>query len=503
MTRRPWFSRLAAMAVAVASLGFASTAVAQSIAGWPQYQGGPTHPGVATGPEPGFASAWELPVAPGGPGDRFGLSAPVISGGTVIAVGPQEVLGVDVSTGEEAWSWPREVGPSVPGAIAETDDGSVFVYTEGWGDGPPPASGIAPSATTPPSPSPAVDAADAETFEGPSRLVALSISGSPIELWKLDLPEVSRTGVLVTGSLAIVGTNDGAVTAVDVATGEVAWTAQAGRAMDVTPASDGETVVIPVLGGDTSGVTVLALSVADGSERWRFAPESTALLATPPAIADGVVYVGYADRAMFAVDLATGQQRWRLVLNGAPVYSPPVPTPGAVYVIDVGAYGSQLHALDPVTGERLWDHPLDEPVLRVPPLALGGAVVTGSIEGDVVAFDASSGDETFRTAGSGPVRSVASDGSTLVVVRGASAAGLQAYVHDEDAPLTSIASPTEPDPLMLVGAWAAASVVTIGVVLVLGRALDRRLGPPVFADAGLDLDPMDDAADDSDAEDPR
>jgi outer membrane protein assembly factor BamB len=476
--------------VMLALLG--SPASAQDETGWTQFQGGSSHPGAAAGPVPGYRSAWTIPFTPGGPGERFGLSAPVIADGNAIAVGPETIVATDLASGTTAWSLPRELGPSVPGAVARIDGEAAFIATEGWGDGPPADPRASPT-TTPTSSSPSASAApgtDDDTFAGPSRLVATSIGDDRgTERWSVDLPEVSRTGVLIVGPLAVVGTNDGTVTAVDVATGDVAWTADAGRALDVTPASDGETIVAPVVGGDTSGSSVVAFAVDDGSERWRFSSGSRSAIAGPPAIADGAAYVGFPDRRLVAIDLATGQERWTATLNGNPALSPPVPAGTVVYVVDTSTFGSQVYALDRATGERTWDHPLRSPIVRVAPLALGDAVVIGTLEGDLVAFDAE-GNETFRRGGVGPLRALASDGETLVAVRGGEGSGLEAFVHDPAAALTAIASPTDPQPLALAGTWAIAAVVVTGLALLLGRAIEPA--------SLMDEEPVDPLEDDGD-----
>ena len=93
-------------------------ASAQTVEGWPQFQGGPDHAGVASdGPAPGYSVDWTLAVAPGGPGDQYGLSAPVSAGDLIVAVGPEAVIGVDATAGTQTWSVDRDLGPSVPAAI--------------------------------------------------------------------------------------------------------------------------------------------------------------------------------------------------------------------------------------------------------------------------------------------------------------------------------------------------------------------------------------------------
>ncbi len=142
-------SALAGAWTLILGTGIASAQVATA---WTEFQGGPSKSGAASdGPQPGYRQAWRTAIAPGGPGGRFGLSAPVIAGDVAVAVGPEHVLGVEVSTGEQAFSVDRELGPPVAPAVATTSAGTLVVYTEGWGDGPADAS---PSTSASPATSP-------------------------------------------------------------------------------------------------------------------------------------------------------------------------------------------------------------------------------------------------------------------------------------------------------------------------------------------------------------
>ncbi len=126
------------MAALLGSIWLAATAAAQALEPWGQAQGGPTHTGyVAEAPAPPYQEAWRFGATPGGPGGAFGLSAPVIAGSTVVAVGPRVVVAADLDSGEPLWSVDRTYGPPVSPAVASTPDGRVLLYTQGFGDSPP------------------------------------------------------------------------------------------------------------------------------------------------------------------------------------------------------------------------------------------------------------------------------------------------------------------------------------------------------------------------------
>jgi hypothetical protein len=154
------------------------------------------------------------------------------------------------------------------------------------------------------------------------------------------------------------------------------------------------------------------------------------------------------------------------------------------------AFGSQLYALDPATGDRRWDHPTQAAVFRTAPVVLGDSIAIGTIDGTVATFDSETGDQTWTSDGEGPVRSMAADGSTLVVVR-AQPSQIEGYVHDPDATLSAIVSPTQTDLVGVIAAWAAGAAIAGALGWGVGRLLAARLGPVVLAgdepdDAGGD-----------------
>jgi outer membrane protein assembly factor BamB len=69
-----------------------------------------------------------------------------------------------------------------------------------------------------------------------------------------------------------------------------------------------------------------------------------------PVFAGGVVYVGSADKHLYAIDFATAKQLWKTPL-GSPVKAAPGIKDGRVYIGDVDG---KFHCLDAKTGAKLW-----------------------------------------------------------------------------------------------------------------------------------------------------
>jgi outer membrane protein assembly factor BamB len=447
------------------------------------------------------------------------LSAPVASGEIVITVGPDQVLGVDVATGGEGWSVPRDEGPPTTPAVATLGERTVVVYTEGFGDGPgaPDASGSAsaePSVSSSASPS-AGDGGDGggdggggaggdEPFD--SHLAAFDLATRE-PLWDpVPLSAVSRTGVVVDGGTAFVGVNGGTVYAVDLNDGSISWTAELGRPLG-TPLTVADSTVLVGLQLEAAGTlpTLVALDATDGEERWRVDDDSAAGVIAAAAVGQGRAFVTFSGRqesSVDGIDLETGRRLWR---TGFPRFfdptatAPPVVTDDAVFVAD---FGGQVFALDPATGNEIWDFALNESVFQSAPVAVASHVIVGTLEGTLTALDGSSGNLVWRSDTSdesGPIRSLAVIGDRLVVVRAGGDGGLSAFEHDPDGILVDEESPTRPDPVALAGGIAAAGLIVGGLTLVLGRVLSRRVGPAFDEGDSDDFDPGPD--DDADPDD--
>ena len=117
-----------------------------------------------------------------------------------------------------------------------------------------------------------------------------------------------------------------------------------------------------------------------------------------PAVADGVVYVGSDDQSLYAVDVNTGQKKWRFLTrphefsNPGPVQSSPAVADGVIYF---GAMTNHLFAVDAETGEKKWQFKAGSAVLSSPAVA-NGTVYFGSWDGNLYAVDADTGAEKWR-----------------------------------------------------------------------------------------------------------
>jgi polyvinyl alcohol dehydrogenase (cytochrome) len=137
---------------------------------------------------------------------------------------------------------------------------------------------------------------------------------------------------------------------------------------------------------------------------WTF--DAGAYVASTPAVADGTVYI-QSPRGTFALDAATGAERWRNQTVGGT--ASPTIIDGELYV---NSGSSVLHRFDPATGEEIWQAKIDthpaaagfsSPVVVRDLVIVGSASVeevsaaeNATFRGGLVAFDRETGAERWR-----------------------------------------------------------------------------------------------------------
>lgn len=457
---------------------------------WPQFQGGPGHPGgVDDGPEPPYRIRWTLPA----PGDGT-LSGVAISGGVAVTVGRTAVYGVDVQSGDVVWESPRIGGPlSVP-AIAAGDT-TIVLFTEGpaatEGGTPTPADSPAGSSSATPS-------VGEEAEEPGSFLVAIDPT-ERTELWRVALAATSRTGVAVDGDTAYVGDDEGNVYAVAVADGSLRWgdvnvgdaggtcVAYAGGRVDVPIAVADGRVIAVARDVEQGSVVISAFSEADGSCLWRRAPQVGSTSTSAAAAGDGIVIVGLSDRYVRGLAGESGDQHWAsLALKTFWPSTSPALRSDAVYVSDLSG---GLYRFDLEDGSRRWGFQFNELSFRGSPVVSGGVVLLGLDDGRLTAVDRVSGHLVWESEATlGAIGTIALSEDVVVATKGGPDAGLIAFEPDPTGTLIDVPSPTELDPAATLPRLAAAAAIALVVLLVPGLLARRRFALAI----GDDAEPEDD-----------
>jgi outer membrane protein assembly factor BamB len=245
---------------------------------------------------------------------------------------------------------------------------------------------------------PAVD--DGRVFASTGNAVLAVDAESGTTAWREDLGDGSVGPPTVAGDWVVVplqGTVSGdeyvdepAIVGCDAASGERRWSVQPPKRQSRIAVADG-TVFTVTEDFDDTGV-LLALSLADGNERWRV--DVPGGFFTEPSIAGEAILVGADDR-LRALETDDGSERWsREVKNVNGV---------AANESLVVAGGSILHAVSLADGSDRWTAPYPQEdgygsgSYATP--AIGSDIVYAGTEGfpgQLRALDIGSGEERWR-----------------------------------------------------------------------------------------------------------
>jgi outer membrane protein assembly factor BamB len=321
-------------------------------------------------------------------------------------------LGLDPVTDRED----TRHSPATAPAVA---DGRAFVATGAWGewvDDPP--GGV--YALEPDRSDPVWSVAVPSGVTGPPVAVGdavvvgardESLTGYDAETgerrWRVDLGGVPGAPV-VAGDRVYVGTDAGRLAAVHPGRAErcasralvpaAARLTKGGRPIPAAPAVDGETAYLLVDGRAENvyaerTAELVALDLSSGAEQWRYAAETADPLAAP-SVGDGVVYASLGG-AVHAVDASEGTREWRFA-TGFDRPSRPAVGDGVVYLS-----AKNVYALDAATGAERWRYVntyADRGTDRVPrqdaPVVAGDRVYVG-----LGALDAETGERVWGQLG--------------------------------------------------------------------------------------------------------
>ena len=142
--------------------------------------------------------------------------------------------------------------------------------------------------------------------------------------WSAPAPRDTSSSPAVYGGTIYVGSNDGAMYAYSLKTGEERWKFDTGNWISTAPAVYGGQVFVTSY--DSRLYCVDALT---GDQLWQFTTSNN--VQSSPAAADGVVYFGSDDSYVYAVTIKTGWQKWKFKTDAA-VTGSPIVADGVVYV---------------------------------------------------------------------------------------------------------------------------------------------------------------------------
>jgi outer membrane protein assembly factor BamB len=344
-------------------------------------------------------------------------ASPVIIDGvvyvTVGMLGGGSLIALDLATGENLWSTPIEFEPfgSTPAVV----DGVIYL------------AGIQGD----------VAAIDLETQK---------------ERWSTKLDAGTSSSPVVVDDLLYIGADDDQLYALDVADGAERWRFTVGEGASYTlgpsPAvADGAVFYANASSEAEKGL--FALAAVTGDEVWHFEPEEPGLFT--PAIVDDTLYVGGDGGDVYAIDVATGEERWKSTVSSA--WSTPAVADDAVFVQTMAG---SLACLDRETGDIRWE--AATPASWCSPVIAGDTVYVGAealwFEMGLYALDRATGEQRWYMRVDGVMAPVAISGEALVVassdgavcaVGGSHGDAVERGTDGEGAFLTPIVFSTEVD----------------------------------------------------------
>lgn len=190
----------------------------------------------------------------------------------------------------------------------------------------------------------------------------------PVEKLVVNLGFRDWSPAVVAGNTVLAGnqTGRGGLFAIDAATGKQKWSLipvlNGGTASVSTAAAVSGNVVIVPFAAAYPGATI-AVSLATGKEMWRGPdPERGAAVAVDGDLA----YVLDKKGVFWALDVATGKERWKaqFASNKAACASRPVLRDGVIYFTAIGENGYLLLALDAKTGAEKWRYRAEAPYVQ-------------------------------------------------------------------------------------------------------------------------------------------
>lgn len=192
-----------------------------------------------------------------------------------------------------------------------------------------------------------------------------------------------------------------------------AWVFQAGGGILSSPAVYDGIVYFGARDG-----ALYALDAATGAQLWRW--QTGNWVESSPAVSGGLVYAASLDGNLYALDRNSGALVWMAAL-GAPSFSSPLAHGGRVYA-GTGLPEKKLKVFDALTGVQLGSFQAGQPVDSAP-AAYGQNVYFGSNDGNVYALDSATllpppGWTAFGSQGSFRMNSVAVSSGVVYALPG-------------------------------------------------------------------------------------
>ena len=159
-----------------------------------------------------------------------------------------------------------------------------------------------------------------------------------------------------------------------------------------------------------SGDHALYVINPNGTQKWAF-PTGDWIESSPAIGADGTIYVGSCDHSLYAIN-PNGSQKWAFPTGDWIFSSPSIGADGTIYV---GSWDSNLYAINP-DGSQKWAFPTGGYIESSPAIAADGTIYVGSNDGNLYAINPNGSQKWAWPSGASTYSSpaIAADGTIYV-----------------------------------------------------------------------------------------
>ena len=176
------------------------------------------------------------------------------------------------------------------------------------------------------------------------------------KIWRVNIPfGVEASGVTVKDRLFI-GSNNGKMYSIDLVSGEIIWVFDTMSELVSEPLLN-EGVLYFISGSQS----MYALDASNGKQLWIHHRQDTTSSITirggsKPSISNEVIYAGFSDGALVAVNAKTGTEKWEITLNRnfkfKDIDASPVIEGDFIYI---NSYDDKIYCLSKDKGEIIWN----------------------------------------------------------------------------------------------------------------------------------------------------
>lgn len=335
-----------------------------ALADWPVFRGTPEMAGVADAKLPEQLQViWSFKT-----GNTID-SAPVVAGDSVyVASADKHLYALELGSGKQRWKVslesPLKASPGVhDGRVyAGNSDGKLYALDAGTGK-------VLWTFETAGEITAGVNFHNGNVLLGSHDSTLYCLNPEGRKLWEFAIDGPVNGSPAVVGDRVLVAGCDSLLHAVDAATGKSLGNVDLGGQAGATAAAAGGSVYVGTMANQ-----VLAINWKSMKKEWTFeAARRQQPFYSSAAVTDSLVILGSRDKRLYALDRATGRERWSHLADGA-IDASPLVASGRVF-FSCQEFEGRLIVLDLRNGKKLQTVELDSPVTGSPAAAADSILV--------------------------------------------------------------------------------------------------------------------------------